>query len=101
MAPKSFDGTQEDSPGPGFTELQFLGYETTGAGGQRADDRISYEVEETATEVAIVVRIQPRGGDQTCQGNPPTPVVVSLVEPLGNRRLVDGATNRTIRIRAR
>lgn len=42
--------------------------------------------------VVIVIGVVPRPGGQDCPGNPVTPFVVELSEPLGERRLLDGST---------
>lgn len=87
----------QNPPSLDVAELQLLGHERRCAGGQSAEGRISYELVETSEEVKVVVKIVPRSGLQTCQGVPPTPIVVPLDQPLGERRLVDGATGYVVR----
>ena len=44
-------------------------------------------------EVLVTFAVRPLGGEfQDCQGNPPTRMQVTLPEPLGGRRLLDGST---------
>ena len=42
--------------------------------------------------VLVTFGVRPLPGDQECPGNPPTPVLVVLPGPLGDRQLLDGAT---------
>ena len=46
------------------------------------------DVDYQAKTVRIDVGVRPLGGDRTCPGNPDTPFVVELSEPLGERALV-------------
>lgn len=87
----------ENPPSLDVAELRLLGQERQCASGQTAEGRISYELVETSEQVEVIIKILPRGGDQECPGNPPTPIVVPLGEPLGDRLLVDGATGRVVR----
>ncbi len=77
---------------PRSERLDLLVSERGCASGQRADDRIGYEVRSTASEVVITALVRPREGDQNCPANPLTPLTVVLDEPVGTRRLIDGAT---------
>lgn len=81
-----------DPPESKALRLPLLAQERSCASGQRADGRVRSTVEETAEAVTITVAVVPLGGVQTCQGNPLTPFEVTLESPLGDRRLVDGAT---------
>lgn len=47
---------------------------------------------ETAESVTVIFGVVPRGGDHTCQGNPETPFLLQLPEPLGDRALLDGSS---------
>jgi hypothetical protein len=63
------------------------------AGGQPATGRIEEPLvirERDRVQVAMFVR--PVGGPATCPSNPPTPYVLRLARPLGDRTLADGGT---------
>lgn len=47
-------------------------------------------VEYRPDAIVVSVTVEPLGGDQDCPGNPPTPYVLELTEPLGVRPLLDG-----------
>lgn len=86
------DLTLAEEPSPGATSIQLLVRERACASGAPATGRIELlEVRETPDEVSVHVGVHPRGGGQTCPSNPPTPFVVELSEPLGQRRVVDGS----------
>jgi hypothetical protein len=51
------------------------------------------EVTYSATQVSLTVwGTPPAGNSFSCQGNPPIELTVPLTEPLGNRSVVQGAT---------
>jgi hypothetical protein len=62
------------------------------ASGQSSQDRIvGPEISYAADRVVVTFAVRPPPGEaQDCQGNPATAVTVTLNEPLGDRRLVDG-----------
>jgi hypothetical protein len=63
------------------------------ASGQSSEGRIvgpKVEYGDDAIIVTFAVRPPPGGEFHTCQGNPPTLVLVTLSEPLGDRQLLDG-----------
>lgn len=61
------------------------------AGGQVAEGRVRPPVIEYRPDAVLIsVTVEPAGGFQTCPGNPPTPYVLELTEPLGDRALLDG-----------
>ena len=61
------------------------------AGGEPATGRIPEpHVQYREDAVVVTFRVIPKGGPQTCPGNPPTPYVLELSEPLGDRQLLDG-----------
>lgn len=67
-------------------------YERACAGGHSPEGRVQPpEVEYTATAVIVTFFVRPPGGSQTCPGAPPAPYDVVLREPLGDRKLLDGA----------
>lgn len=88
---------EEDPPNLEVPELRLLGFETNCASGRSAEGRISYDLTETVEELRVMIKIKPPSGDQTCPGNPPTPIVVPLQEPLGERSLIDDATGDVVR----
>ncbi len=84
------DPTQEASPDE--TVLRLLVHEQAFASGQRADGRFLVpEIYLDADELVIRIFISPRQGFQTNSRNPETPVRVALPEPVGTRRVIDGA----------
>jgi hypothetical protein len=42
--------------------------------------------------ILITIAVRERPGNQDCQGNPEVPLEISLVEPVGNRPLLDAGT---------
>ncbi|MFW2512350.1 hypothetical protein ACNI3K_01065 [Demequina sp. SO4-13] len=84
-------------PSADTTELHLLVTEAGCNSGRPADGRIELVSHtETAAAVTVTLGIEPESGDQTCQGNPPTPFVVTLEEPLGDRDVIDGARGEPI-----
>jgi hypothetical protein len=82
-----------DPPGPSDTELRVLVTECHCASGRTAEGRIEPpDVYYTADEVRIVAYVTRLRGTQRCPGNPPTPAIFVLPEPIGERRLVDAGT---------
>lgn len=79
-------------PGPEDNEFVALVTETACAGGQSSEGRIlSPTILYGQREVLVVFAVRPQPGEFfTCPGNPATRVLVSLEEPLGERRLLDG-----------
>ncbi|MBB5788707.1 hypothetical protein [Jiangella mangrovi] len=78
-------------PSAADTSLSLLVVEQACASGQAATDRVTVSVDETDDEVRLVVGVRGVEGGADCQGNPPTPVVVELDQPLGERTIVDAA----------
>jgi len=82
----------EQPAGPADTVLRVLVTEQTFAGGQLARGRIlPPEVFLGDDELVMRIFVRPRPGYQAGSRNPETPVRVALPEPLGSRRLIDGA----------
>jgi hypothetical protein len=79
------------APGPDDTELHVLVSGTACSGGEPVNERlIGPQVEVTDDEVLVAFAATPLpNGAYTCPGNPPTPVVVTLDEPVGDRTVVD------------
>lgn len=79
-------------PDPEDTIVRVLITEQTWAGGKRADTRLlSPDLHADAEEVALTMFVTPRHGYQVRSPNPETPARVTLPEPIGRRRLIDGA----------
>jgi hypothetical protein len=86
------DLTLADAPSPGDTSVDLLVTERECASGHSAEGRIELvELNETTEQVQLRVRVRPRDGDQSCQGNPPTPLTIDLGGPLGDREIVDAS----------
>jgi hypothetical protein len=82
---------------PGTTELPLLVGEVACASGRTAEGRVDVDVEYGEDVVVLTARVRPLPGGQDCPGNPPTPYVVRLDEPLGDRALVNGADDEIAR----
>lgn len=77
---------------PEDTEVALLVNELACVSGEDARGRVQLvDLDLDDDTVRIVVGVQPKDGGQTCPGNPWTPVVVELPEPLGDRSVVDAA----------
>jgi hypothetical protein len=76
---------------PDSSRLPLLVNENACASGASAAGRIEEpDVDYRADAVVITFRVEQRGGSQDCQGNPDTPYVLDLQEPVGDRQLLDG-----------
>lgn len=72
------------------TEFDVLVTEQDCAGGQSSEGRIvGPDIQYHAEAVTISFGVRARGGWQTCPGNPPTLVRVTLSEPLADRQILD------------
>lgn len=79
--------------GPGDTEVHVLATERGCASGRDMGSALrGPEVVETDTEVAIAFAVEIDFGGQDCQGNPATPITITLAQPLGDRALRDGGS---------
>lgn len=77
---------------PDATSIEVLVNEMACAGGTSAEGRIAPpEIVYRDEAVVVTMRVVPRAGPQECPGNPDTPYTLELEEPLGERRLLDGA----------
>lgn len=75
---------------PPATTVELLVMELGCNSGQDASGRVrAVEQVEAADTVELLVAVEPRTGDATCQGNPATPFTVTLDQPLGDRTVVD------------
>lgn len=77
---------------PDSTSIRLLINERECVSGQEIGDRlIGPEVVYTDSQVLVSFAAEPPPGDAfTCQGNPETPYLLDLDQPLGDRDLVDG-----------
>jgi hypothetical protein len=83
-----------DSPAPNDRATSFaaLVTERSCTGGRAMGERLlPPTITYLPDTVGVVFSARPLAGGQDCPGNPSTRVVVELREPLGKRRLVDGA----------
>ena len=77
-------------PGPTDTELHVRATEIGCASGQPMGDRLQGpQVIESDDAIRIAFAVTLQVGGQDCQGNPSTPVTITLDEPLGDRTLID------------
>jgi hypothetical protein len=84
------DPTHE--PQPEDTVLRALVTEQSFAGGQRAFGRVlTPDIYIDQHELVLTMFVTPRPGYQSASPNRETPVRIALPEPLGTRRLIDGA----------
>jgi hypothetical protein len=90
----TWDLAAGQSIGPETTTFEALVTERDCASGQPSEGRIvGPNVLPIEGQVLVTFAVRPLGGDvQTCQGNPATRATVTLPEPLGDRRLLDGST---------
>jgi hypothetical protein len=73
---------------PSTRQLPIVVHELACSSGRTAEGRIVAAVQYTADQVAVEIGVRPRQGDVDCQGNPATPFVVELDEPLGERSII-------------
>ncbi|WP_019876245.1 hypothetical protein [Sporichthya polymorpha] len=79
-------------PQPGDRVVRLLVDERACASGQQATGRVRVPVLElSADKVRVAIGVATQQGGQTCPGHPPTPYVLELPEPLGNRLLIDAS----------
>jgi hypothetical protein len=84
------DPTRE--PRPDDTVLRVLVTEQTFSGGQRADRRLLVpDLHLDDDQLVLTLFVTPREGYQAGSSNPETPARIALPEPVGLRRLIDGA----------
>lgn len=83
----------DKEPNPAASSLSVLIMERRCASGQSPERReVIPVVNETDTEVQIVVLVAPVKGGATCPGNPWYPVEITLEQPLGDRKILDART---------
>jgi hypothetical protein len=79
-------------PEPADTVIHLLVTEVDCASGREMGDAlIGPQVVETDDAVLVAFAVIPVVGGADCQGNPSTPVTITLAAPLGDRELLDGA----------
>jgi hypothetical protein len=84
------DPTRE--PNPQDTIVRVLVTEQTLASGKRADTRLlAPDLHVGVDELVLTMFVTPRQGFQVRSPNPETPARVALPNPIGRRRLIDGA----------
>ena len=84
------DPTQQVQPEESV--LRILVTEQSFASGQRADGRVLVpDIYLDTEELILTVFVTPQAGFQTGSRQPETPVRIALPDPVGLRRLVDGA----------
>jgi hypothetical protein len=78
--------------GPDTAEFTAWVTEADCASGQSSADRIiGPDIQVSSDSVVVTFRVRTLlGAGQTCPSNPPTRVTVRLLEPLGDRVLLDG-----------
>ena len=82
----------DHEPEPQDTVVRVLVTEQTWAGGTRADRRLlAPDLHVGAQELVLTMFVTPPEGFQVRSPNPETPARIALPEPLGRRRLIDGA----------
>lgn len=75
---------------PDSREVHLLVTEQACAGGQAAEGRVQLAMlTESEDTVDVAIGVEPLTGEVTCQSNPPTPFVVELDAPLGERDVRD------------
>jgi hypothetical protein len=78
---------------PAATEIAVLVTEWACNSGEDAQGRIVVSaIDEDDDSVTMTFAVRPRGGGQECPGNPETPFVLELSEPLGDRSVLDGSS---------
>lgn len=79
--------------GPTSNQVALLVTETRCNSGQDAEGRVEVlELRETADTVEVVLTVRPRDDEAAdCQSNPPTPFLLDLEAPLGERTLLDAS----------
>ena len=81
----------ESPPTPGSSAFPIEVVERNCASGRPADGRIADPIVEYAEDaITVTIPVRPVAGSATCPGNPRTPFVLELDEPIGDRSLLDG-----------
>lgn len=81
----------ESPPGPTSTTFPIEVLERACASGRPADGRIADPIVEYGEDaITVTIPVRQIEGGATCPGNPWTPFVLELDEPIGDRALLDG-----------
>ncbi|WP_141387292.1 hypothetical protein [Cellulosimicrobium cellulans] len=84
----------EHPPVPDARELHLLVTEMACNNGEDAEGRVRLSALAVRDDaVAVTVGVEPRTGEANCPSNPPTPFVVELDEPLGDRVVLDASVH--------
>jgi hypothetical protein len=76
-------------PDPKSEELRLLVTEESCNSGENAEGRVELlSLEETESQVRVILGVRPREGAQACPSHPATPFTVKLSEPLGDREVL-------------
>lgn len=79
-------------PDPAATELHVLVTEHACNSGRNAEGRVELiSLTETTDEIVLRVGVKPHGGLAECLSSLPTPFTITLDDPIGDRRILDGA----------
>ena len=79
-------------PGPDATSIAALIQEEACASGRSPKGRVlEPQLFSSSDAILVTVWVRDQVGGQDCQGNPTFPLEISLTEPLGERRLLDGS----------
>lgn len=83
------------APAPEAQDLHVVVSDTRCASGRSAEEHVSREPKVDYGDAVVIVTfdVSPLSGDQTCQGNPSAKRTVRLKQPIGARRVLDGATH--------
>ena len=83
--------TGEAAPDPDARQIPIEVIESACASGQSAQGRIHEPaIDYRFDAIVVTVTVKPLSGSQECPGNPPTPYLLELDEPLNGRLLLDG-----------
>lgn len=79
---------------PDAREVHLLVTEMACNNGEDAEGRVRLSALAVRDDaVAVTVGVEPRTGEANCPSNPPTPFVVELDEPLGDRVVLDASVH--------
>ncbi len=84
----------EHPPAPDAHEVHLLVTEMACNSGQDAEGRVRLsDLAVRDDAIAVTVGVEARTGEADCPSNPPTPFVVELDEPLGDRVVLDASVH--------
>lgn len=83
-----------DRPSPDDTEIHVLVTESSCSSSSYASGRIGAPLVESREQtLTITFGVRPLRGSHNCMGNPATPAILRLREPVGDRQLLDGSSH--------